>query len=557
VIRGGPVALAAGGAVILLVGRGLTFVSDEWSFITGRLDWDVDAFLRPHNEHLHAVPVLLFKTLFSTIGIAHYLPYRAMVLIAHLLCVVLLFALVRKSRGALVAVCATLPLILFGPAWEVILWPFMIAFVASVACGLGVLLLLPRATRVSDAGASALLAAGVASSSFGVSVALGVLVELLLRPAQRRRWWVAAAPLALYGLWYAAYDSEIQRQGPLEWTAAPAFLLRVVATAVAGTVGAPLGVETLHRPYRSALIAVACAVTVALVLLAAWRVARHRAGSPRLAMIVVTLGTYWAALSVTRAYTDWPYASKYLYPAAFFLVLLLLELAPRRAPPAAGLAVLASLSLGVAAVNAAWLRWDAARMRVDAGIVGSELGALTIARERVAPGFEIDPKLLGGLTARGFFEATDRLNSSPAYKPAAITATYEKARRAADDALLRAYRVRPVAYAGLAGVFIERVRPAGPPPRLDAIPGTSVRPEGRCSHVRGGRGPGVVQAVLPAKGLVVEGAGVSMQLRRFSTVGATRGRWRPTGPVFLRTPPDPARRAWRIALAGARPFSVC
>jgi hypothetical protein len=153
--------------------------------------------------------------------------------------------------------------------------------------------------------------------------------------------------------------------------------------------------------------------------------------------------------------------------------------------------------------------------------------------------------------------ATDRLDSSPAYDPAAITTTYEKARRAADDALLRAYRVRPVAYAGPARLFIDRSRPDGPPPRLDAARGTSVRPGRRCSRVRGGRGPGVVQAVLPAKGLVVEGAGVSMQLRRFSPVGATRGRWRPTGPVFLRTPPDPARRAWRIALAGARPFSVC
>ena len=84
-------ALLAIGAFLVWTTREFTFLQDEWDFIQYRLDWDADAFLAPHNQHLLAIDVLIFKVLFATVGIGDYLPYRLAGIAMHLVVVALLF----------------------------------------------------------------------------------------------------------------------------------------------------------------------------------------------------------------------------------------------------------------------------------------------------------------------------------------------------------------------------------------------------------------------------------------------------------------------------------
>src|SRR5205085_6541317 len=67
---------------------------------------------------------------------------------------------------------------------------------------------LDRADRVGDVGACVLLGVSLASSGLGPAFAVAIAVDVLWG---RRRWrqaWIVAAPLAVYALWWIAYQDE-------------------------------------------------------------------------------------------------------------------------------------------------------------------------------------------------------------------------------------------------------------------------------------------------------------------------------------------------------------
>src|SRR5262245_56489806 len=79
--------LVLGAALYYVAGRGLSFFFDEWTFILQRQPNSADAFLAGHNGHLSLVPVLVYKALWSTVGLRHYGPYRLVDVALHLVCV--------------------------------------------------------------------------------------------------------------------------------------------------------------------------------------------------------------------------------------------------------------------------------------------------------------------------------------------------------------------------------------------------------------------------------------------------------------------------------------
>src|SRR5829696_7915331 len=91
------VAIAAA-AWILREGRGLTFFFDEWNWLLSRRE-GADGLFEPHEGHLVAIPLLVFKGVFATVGVEPYWPYRLVAVLAHVLCAGLLFALVRRRLG--------------------------------------------------------------------------------------------------------------------------------------------------------------------------------------------------------------------------------------------------------------------------------------------------------------------------------------------------------------------------------------------------------------------------------------------------------------------------
>ena len=70
----------------------------------------------------------------------HYWPYRAVVVALHLVCVALIYVYAERRVGGWLAFAAALLILFLGPAWQVIVWPFEMAWVASLAAGLGALL---------------------------------------------------------------------------------------------------------------------------------------------------------------------------------------------------------------------------------------------------------------------------------------------------------------------------------------------------------------------------------------------------------------------------------
>ena len=131
-------------------------------------------------------------------------------------------------------------MLFLGTGWNDVLWPFQTGYLGSLAAGLAALLALDRESRRGDVVAALLLALALASSSLGVPLAAALAVEVLGGRTAGARWWVIAAPVALYALWWAVYG----RAGAATLDnlfATP----RYVAEAAAGAAGAlaGLGIE--------------------------------------------------------------------------------------------------------------------------------------------------------------------------------------------------------------------------------------------------------------------------------------------------------------------------
>ena len=89
-----------------------------------------------------------------------------------------------------------------------LLWPFEVSFTASMATGVGALLVLERRDGSGDALACALLVASLAFSELALSFVLGAAVWMILA---RRRWsraYVVVVPLVLYAAGSPAGDTR-------------------------------------------------------------------------------------------------------------------------------------------------------------------------------------------------------------------------------------------------------------------------------------------------------------------------------------------------------------
>ena len=69
--------------LIMRAGRDLFFFGDEWAVLLHRRGLSVADFMRPHNEHVIAVPVLTYKLLLAIFGMDSYTPYRLTVTLFH------------------------------------------------------------------------------------------------------------------------------------------------------------------------------------------------------------------------------------------------------------------------------------------------------------------------------------------------------------------------------------------------------------------------------------------------------------------------------------------
>jgi hypothetical protein len=424
--RWGPALVLAAGIVVfcalmLYDTRKLGFWQDEWSFVTTRLSWSPDTFLRAFNQQPMMLTVLVYKLLLPTAGLQHTWPYRLALFAMHSLCVTLLWLLARKRMGDWLALVPAALLLVLGAAWEDLTLALQINYLGSLAAGLGALLCLERRDRRGDRLACALLTMAWMWSSVGVPFALGVAVELAWRRRDWRRWWVVAGPLGLYAVWYLAYGSSTAEL--VNVRALPHYFV----AGSSATLGGLIGVEALGK-----ILLVGCTVIVARRLLSPEGLA------PRAAMGLGGFLAFWLVTDLNRAQYGQPNASRYMYPAAVFV--LIVGVALLRRVREADVSLRGYLLIG-AALAGVWLSgYDqlltAAYNRdvVDTE-VKAELGAVDVAGPAVGGAVLPDAHHAPVLTVADYRAAERTLHSHAGFTVDQMLSAEERYREMIDEDL--------------------------------------------------------------------------------------------------------------------------
>ena len=440
-ILGLAMALAAALSIYWL--RGTTFAIDELGHLVGRRGWDPTTLLEPHNGHLILTHLLVFKATVEAFGAESHLPFTLLSVAAQLGAGALVFELVRRRLGPLVALIPAVLVLFFGAGWEVMMNPAGLANQLALIGGLGMLLCLERHGRSGDLGACLLLAFSVASHTLGLAFAAGAIVEILVAGgiAGWRRLWLVAAPLAIYAgwaLWALKFDQTETSGYAIGSLASGVYdQLEAISVSVVGIfrhAGNPDLVTQLVTVDASRGTALALLLIVAVAL----RARAKPPPSPRTWGLLAILCAYLVLVAIGLRYGRPPEASRYVYTGAVLVVLLIAQLCE-------GLRLARGWALAAAAVVAISLLANVAQMR-SAGLFfrseaehnRAEMAALELGRGCIPRGYEPETQVVTLLphrdmffTAGDYYESVDELGS-PAFTPEQLAAASPEARASAE-----------------------------------------------------------------------------------------------------------------------------
>ena len=309
----------ASGALLLYLGRSLTFFHDEWRAITFQgtaLD-----YLRPVNEHWSTIPLALYRGTFAAVGLKSYLPYLAQVIVLHLAACGGAYVLMRRRVGRPAATTLALPLLLLGTGAENLYWAFQTGFVGSVAFGLWALVAVEKPGRRPAFVSAVLLVASVMSSGIGLFFLVALVARTLVDPALCRRSLVAAPAALIYLTWHAVYGRDAV--GDAGELGGPVSVARFVFRGVGHGVEAMVGLDRLPTGRVVGVVVVAVLAAVAVR-----RIMRGREQGLALGCLAGLVSMY-ALIGVVRAELDGDFtiSGRYVYVAAFFLILCVADLA--------------------------------------------------------------------------------------------------------------------------------------------------------------------------------------------------------------------------------------
>jgi hypothetical protein len=409
-----------GCAVLLWVTRNFTFYFDEWSFILTAPDWTLATWFEPHNEHPSMLLRAVYWTLLNTIGLRSYVPYMALLYLAHFANVLLLFELVRRRSGELIAVAAAGLLLVLGMGWEDLYWAWQVAWLGSVALGLGALLLVMTPGRWRLGAAVLLLAASLSFSGIGVPFAVAVAVYLSLQ-SRRRGDMVGLVPLGVaLTLWYLFFGRFGQHPNPQP--SALNLLLDPVYAAwgLSQSAAALLGLSGW------------IGVPILLLALAALPIAWRRR-PPDVATIAVAAGllAFYLVAGLTRAQLGLQQsgASRYVYVAAVLWLMVLADAArglPWRGTWRPALAACAFL----AAFNSSVVLFEfGAAKTAQMQRATADLQALAAERNDpcLDPTGKVDLLVMPGVLPPAYYRAVDRYGDPAAGKPIVGRADFDVA----------------------------------------------------------------------------------------------------------------------------------
>ena len=249
---------AAAFVLILWLGRGMTFFADEWAVIIAR-PISFDSFLQPFNEHWLGVTTLVYRLFLERIGLTTYLPYLALLLGLHVIVVLEVYLLARRSAGALLGALAAVVVAVLGSGFENLFWAMQIGFIGAIALGLGAVIVLERkVSRSRVIAATSMLTIGMMTSGFGIFMLAFVGLEVLLTPGRRRLVAAFLVPAGVYLAWYLAFGRTglATHRDPFTIAAfldVPAFVVDGAGTAI----GSAFGVGPLIGRAGAIVLAVA------------------------------------------------------------------------------------------------------------------------------------------------------------------------------------------------------------------------------------------------------------------------------------------------------------
>ena len=274
-------------AILLWLARDMTFRGDDWDLVARRSLLDPIGLMRPFNEQWVLVPAVIFRLIFTVIGMHSYLPYLLVLLLCHVAVAEAVRRLVVHSAGSFAGYLAGLLVLLLGTGAENLRWAFQIGMVLSTATGLWAVYY--STARLKPRAAAFLLLLSVSSHAIGVVFLVATILTLAVAHQWKSLAWLAIPSaallswLVLFGLpaMAARGTSLIDGVG-----AVPVFVVAGIATAT--------GSLTATHTAGGIIILAACAALVALLGI--------RPARPTIVLAVVTaLVVEYGLIAVSRA----------------------------------------------------------------------------------------------------------------------------------------------------------------------------------------------------------------------------------------------------------------
>lgn len=544
-------AMVGAAALILWLERGTTYMSDEWGWVNFAGEGSVADMFRPLNQHLSVLVLLPTKAgldIWGTEGAM--LPFQLLQVAGVLGLGAAVYAFARPRVGPLVALAPAMIPMYLGTATVILLQPLIgLQVLYSLALGVGAMVALDRGSRGGDVAAAIMVVLSLASFSTGIAFLAGVTVSVLLSPDPVRRAFVFLVPAALYGgwrLWAMKYGTT----GGPELANVPALPL-YYSDSIASTVAALFGRSPMLGPGpgtyvflhgwtldQASAAFVFSAVEVVVIVIAVRRLRRLDGFSPTLWATLATLLALWTIQGLVLVDGRTPGESRYIYPGAIAMSLVVVE-AVRRVR-FSQFAVTVILALTLVGIAGNLVRFNDGRNLIEylAPRNLAYTGLMDLAGKNADPEFvpSTDTPIAAPATALSIpvsaYQAVSARHGPWGYSPAEVLDQPADIRHGADEVMI--------------GML-----------RLELAPARDVS-AGRCRQVIEGRRGN--RARLPRGGAVLRtDATTQVSLRRFGErPGVELGRLEAGQPALLRIPPDSATQIpWLLETAEPATLTVC
>ncbi|HTR76431.1 MAG TPA: hypothetical protein VMH33_14365 [Solirubrobacterales bacterium] len=477
-------ALAAALAAILLIvlSWNLTFYQDVWAVLLERQPWNAHSLLMPHNEHLIVFQVIVEKGLVAIFGMGDNRPEMLFMTATLLVAAGLFYVYLRRRVGGWAALLATLILLFFGEAWQILLWPFEMEFAAPFAAGMGMLLALEREDERGDLLAAVLLIVSIGFGSLGLSFLFAAFADIVVARKTRglRRLWIVVIPAVLYVAWYGKYGHTAEHHLTFRNILnSPRYVFEGVGAGFASVLGLsnpPLTGEAGTSAWGPAL-------AVAAIGLAIWGQLRRPGLSRTFWPIAAAALSFWLLAAFNFIPGREATSIRYVYADGAFVLLLAAELFStqgiRLGKRALWVgAVVVFLALGP---NLAKLGEGHEFLKEQTELTRADTGAMNIARRTMTPSFRLSPEIAGTPSLinveAGLYEEAVGAHGSPGYSPAELATAGQPGRHWADVVLSQALPLSTVSEPGAfdsaaaGGSNCTAVPPDGSVPEVAVKPG--------------------------------------------------------------------------------------